>query len=103
MKNIKKVPQGIALRPQRICDITEKYESRADEYKNYLLASDYKPSLVDEQFKKISQISREDARKSKPKTNQVSNITFVTKCNPMLPKIDGISKSTFQLYTMMMH
>ena len=37
MKNINKVPQGIALRLRRICDATEKYESRADEYKNYLL------------------------------------------------------------------
>ena len=92
MKNINKVPQGIALRLRRICDTTEKYESRADEYKNYLLARDCKPSLVDEQFKKISKISREDARKSKPKTNQVSKIKFVTKCNPRLPKIDGIIK-----------
>ena len=72
MKNINKVPQGIALRLRRICDTTEKSESRADEYKNYLLARGYKPSLVDEQFKKIGQISREDARKSKPKTNQAS-------------------------------
>ena len=74
VKNINKVPQGIALRLRRICYTTEKYESRADEYKNHLLASDYKPSLVDEQFKKIGQISREDARKSKPKTNQASKI-----------------------------
>ena len=64
----------------------------ADEYKNYLLARDYKPSLVDEQFKKIGQISREDARKNKPKTNQVSEIKFVTMYNPMLAKIDGIIK-----------
>ena len=89
MKNINKVPQGIALRLRRICDTTEKYESRADEQKHYLLARDYKTSFVDEQFKKIGQISREDAR-SKPKTNQVSKIKFVTKYNPMLPKVDGI-------------
>ena len=92
MKNINKVPQGIALRLRRICDTTEKYESRADEYKNYLLARDYKPSLVDEQFKKTSKISREDARKSKPKTDQVSKIKSVTKYNPSLSKIDGIIK-----------
>ena len=56
MKNINKVQQGKALRIRRICDTTEKYESRADEHKNYLLARNYKSSLVDEQFKKISQI-----------------------------------------------
>ena len=97
MKNINKVPQGIALRLRRICDTTEKYESRADEYKNYLLARDYKPSLVDEQFKKISKISREDARKSKPKTNQVSKIKFVTKYNPRLPKIESIIKKRISI------
>ena len=36
--------------------------------------------------------SREDARKSKPKTNQVSKIKFVTKYNSRLPKVDGIIK-----------
>ena len=92
MKNINKVTQGITLRLRRICDTTEKYESRADEYKNHLLARDYKPSLVDEQFKKISKISREDARKRKSKTNQVTKIKFVTKHNPRVPKIDGIIK-----------
>ena len=97
MKNINKVPQRIVLRLRRICDTTEKYESRADEYKNYFLARDYKPSLVDEQFKKIGQISREDARKNKPKTNQVSEIKFVTMYNPMLAKIDGIIKKRISI------
>ena len=36
-KGINNVPRGIALRLQRICD-TEKYESRANEYKQCLLA-----------------------------------------------------------------
>ena len=53
---------------------------------------DYKPSLVDEQFRKITKISREDARNSKPKTNEVSKIKSVTKYNPRLLKIDGIIK-----------
>ena len=53
---------------------------------------DYKPSLVDKQFRKISKISREDARNSKPKNNQVIKIKSVTKYNPRLPKIDGIIK-----------
>ena len=92
MKNINKVPQGIALILRRICNTTEKYELRANEFKNYLLARDYKPSLADKQFKKISKISRENARKSKLKTNQVSKIKFVTKYNLRLPKIDGIIK-----------
>ena len=91
-EKLKKVPQGIALRLRQICDTTEKYESRAHEYKYYLLARDSNPSLVDEQFKKIGKISREDARKSKPKANHASKIKFVAKCSPILPKVDGIIK-----------
>ena len=37
LKNINKVPQEIALRLSRYCDTAENYESRADEYKKYLL------------------------------------------------------------------
>lgn len=37
VKNINKVPQAIALRLRRICYTTEKYQSRTNEYKNYLL------------------------------------------------------------------
>ena len=90
MKKVNKVPQRILLRLWQICDTTENYESNTDEYKNYLLAQYYTLSLVNEQLKKIDQISREDARKSKPITNQVSKIKFLTKYNPMLPKTDGI-------------
>ena len=53
-KNIKKVPYEMALKLRQICNTTEKYESRADEFKSYLLACDYKPSLADGQFKKLA-------------------------------------------------
>ena len=92
IKNNNKAPQWIALRLRQICDTTERYESRADKYKNHFLARDYKLSVVDEEFKKIGQMSREDGRKSKPITNQAGKIKFVTKYNPILPKINGIMK-----------
>ena len=38
------VLHGIALRLRRICDTDEKIESRANEYKKYLITQDYKPS-----------------------------------------------------------
>ena len=92
LKNIKKVPEGITVRLRRICNTAEKYESRVDKHKNCLLAHDYKASFADEQLKKIAQISRDQAGESKPKTNQVSKIKFVTKYKALLPKIDGIIK-----------
>ena len=32
MENINKVPRRVALKLRRICETTEKYKSRADEY-----------------------------------------------------------------------
>ena len=37
-KNANNVPRGIALRLRRICDTDDKFESRANEYKKYLIA-----------------------------------------------------------------
>ena len=45
-KNIKNVPKGIALRLRRICDTDEKFDIRSYENQNYLIARDYKPTLV---------------------------------------------------------
>ena len=38
LKNINNVPRGIALRLRRICDTDEKFESRVNECKQYLVA-----------------------------------------------------------------
>ena len=48
---------GIALTLRKICDITEKYQSRANGYTIHLLSRDHKYSVVDEQFKKIGKTS----------------------------------------------
>ena len=45
-KNIKNVPKGIALRLRRICDTDEKFDIRSYKNQNYLIARDYKPTLV---------------------------------------------------------
>ena len=91
-KNINNVPRGVALRLRRICDTNDKYELRAEEYKNYLIARDYKPSLVDKHFKEIGNISRTEARKKRISPEKVSKVKFITTYNPRLPKIDNIIK-----------
>ena len=53
-KNIDKLLNGIALRLRRTCDTDEKLESLANEYKQYLIKHDYKPSLLDRQFQEFS-------------------------------------------------
>ena len=96
-KSITNIPRGIALRLRRICDTDEKFESRANENKQYLIARDYKPSLVDKQFQEVSKITRTEATAKRPKNNQVSKIKFLTTYNPGLPKIDGIIRKHLPL------
>ena len=61
-KNINNVHKGIALRLRRIFDTGEKFDIRSYEYQNYLIARDYKPTLVKRQFHAMKNISRREAR-----------------------------------------
>ena len=98
-KSINNVLRAIALRLRRICDTDKKFESRANEYKQYLLARHYKPSLVDKHFQEVSKITRTEARAKRPKNNQVSKIKILTTYNPSLPKIDG----TIRKHLLLLH
>ena len=64
-RNINNVPYGVALRIRRICDTDEKFQTRAEEYKNYMIARNYEPTVVDEKFALAGSISREEARRPK--------------------------------------
>ena len=68
-----------------------------NEYKQCLIARDYKLSLVDKPFQEVSKITRTEARAKRHKNNQVSRIKFLTTCNPSLPKIDGVIRKHFSL------
>ena len=54
-------------RLRRICDRDENFDIRSYEYKIYLIARDYKPTLVKRQFYAIKNISSCEARQVKPK------------------------------------
>ena len=72
-KNLNNEPRGKALRLRRICDTDEKFNSRSIEYKNYLMARDCKPSIVNKHFAHISTSSRQQTRqKSNNRKSQVS-------------------------------
>ena len=57
-KNINNVPKGIALRLRRICDTDKKFDIRSYKYQKYLIARDYKPTLVKRQFHAVKNIRR---------------------------------------------
>ena len=57
-KNINNVPKSIAFRLRKICDTDEKFDICSYGYQNYLIARDYKPTLVKRQFHATKNISR---------------------------------------------
>ena len=98
-KSISNIPRGIAIRLTRICDTDEKFHSRSIEYKNYLIARDYKPSIVNKHFAHVLTLSRQQARqKSTNWKSQVSkNVKFIKKYNPRLPELNSLLKKHMPL------
>ena len=73
-KSLNNMPHGIALHLRRICDTDEKFNSRSIENKNYLIARDHKPSIVNKHFAHVSTLSRQQARQKS--TNQKSQVSI---------------------------
>ena len=90
--NINNVPRGAALILKRICDSDEKFTARSNEYKNYLIARDYKSKVVEKHFSEISKLSRAEARQIKPKQQANGRILFAKTYNPMLPNMRSLIK-----------
>ena len=75
-------------------------ESGANEYKQYLIARDYKPWLADKQFQEVSKITRTEEKARRTKKNQVNKIKFLTNYNLSLSKMD-LSENIFLFLTVM--
>ena len=98
-RNIENVPKGVALRLRRICDTDEKFDIRSAEYQKYLIARDYRPSLVKKQFESVKNISRSTARQPKTMTASKS-LGLVTQYNPILTNLSKtIGKYLPMLYS----
>ena len=77
-KSINNISQGIAQLLWQLCDSDEKFKQRCEEYKDYLIASDYHPVLVDKQFQKVEMVFRHNSRKKNTKIKEVSKVKFIT-------------------------
>ena len=90
--NISNALRGIPLRLKHICDNDKKFLVRSSEYKNYLIARNYKPKDVEKHFSEISKLSRAEARQIKPKQQANDGILFATTYNLMLPNMRSLIK-----------
>ena len=98
-KSINNIPRGITLPLRWICDTDEKFNSRSIEYKNYLIARDYKPSIVNKHFAHVSILSRQQARQEcTNRKGQVSKIVkLIMKYNPRPPDLNSLLKKHMPL------
>ena len=89
--SIENIPKGVALRLRRICVSDEKFNKRSEEYENYFIARDYKPSKVKKQFSEIKRLSRTEPKKPKTQNNSFSiSCSLITQYNPLLPNLKNI-------------
>ena len=70
-KSLNNIPRSIALRLRLIIDTEEKFNSRSIEYKNYLIARDFKP------YQSLNEL----LAPSLYPNNKASRANSVTSCN----------------------
>ena len=63
--NICNIPKGKTLRLRRVSDDDETFHKRSLEYQNYIIARDYKSSIVKQQFSEVKKEKRSKARQNK--------------------------------------
>ena len=66
----------------RICDSDSRFEKRSAEYQKNLIARDNKPKIK-KQFSDVRNISREEARRPKTKSNFSTTYNLTTQDNPV--------------------
>ena len=93
------MPRSIALRLRCIFDTDENFNSRSIEYKNYLIARDSQPSIVNKHFAHVSTLSGQQTRqKSTNRKSQVSKIVkLIMKYSPRLPHLNTLLKKHIPL------
>ena len=90
------IPYSLALRLRRICSNYDTYKQRSQELMNYLVNRGYRLDFLKTQIQRASDVSRNDALKTKPK-RQTDTVPFVITYNPALPNITRIIHKHFHV------
>ena len=86
------VQTGVALRLRRICSTEEERRKSFKNYKAFLVSRNHSPRDVVENFRKIKNISRSDARRKRVKAAGQKKQRFFSVYNPRGPNISTIIK-----------
>ena len=98
-KGINNIPHGVALRLRRMCDSDEKFKHCSEEYKNYWIAWDYHPGLVEKQFQKIEMTPRHECAKLRASRTFVPYVLHVPMCLTCLRAFASYVPSFFTCLT----
>ena len=85
------IPTGVALRLHRICSKDDDFKVKTEEYINYLIQCGHDENHVRNIFKEVSNLTRQEARKSKDKCDGNFCVLSV-KYNPRAPDVKKIIK-----------
>ena len=95
---IRGIQKAVALRSRRICSTDNEYSSKSIEYQDYLTRRGHYPKTGHDNFEKISQITRNDAREKMINNNTDNHrVIFSAKFNLRGPNVTKIIKGNFYL------
>ena len=94
----KNIPYSLAYRLLRICSNKPTFKTRLEELRQDLLLRSYKPKIIDDAFKRVLQIDRNEAIKRVSKTKK-ENTPLVTTYHPLMPSVSNIVKKHWKVMT----
>ena len=92
------IPYSLAYRLLRICSNPETFRIRLEELKGDLHSRGYRTRVIDDAFKRVMTVTREEALKkvvAKKTTREVLSITY----HPGLPSVSSILKKHHKVMT----
>ena len=89
---------SLAYRLLRICSNQEDFRLRLEQLRQDLLSRSYKAKIIDDAFKRVSQIERKQAIKRVSKTKE-ENTALVTTYHPLMPPVSKIVKKHWRVMT----
>ena len=95
----KNIPFSLAYRLRRICSSEERFTVRLEELKSDLLSRQYNPKVIDDAFRRVRVISRNDAIKKVSRTTDKERKPLVVTYHPKLPQISKVVRKHWQVMT----
>ena len=86
------VEKGVALRLKRICSSEDEFTKKSKDYQAFLVTRGHDPVNVIDNFEKVKNLNRNEARKRQGKQEEEKKHRFFTEYNPRCPNISEIIK-----------